>query len=92
MGVGYGRRMSRVDFFAAPSREELGQELRQAFREMRLEDVQETEPAEGEALLGVVFADGPGTPQLEERADELRVALASLMTGGPSVTYKIIAA
>lgn len=83
--------MSRVDFFAAPDRDELGEELRQAFRELRLDDVQETEPADGEALLGVVFADGLQAAELEERAEELRIALAALLTGGPSVSYEIIA-
>ncbi|MDO9354195.1 MAG: hypothetical protein Q7T55_10895 [Solirubrobacteraceae bacterium] len=83
--------MSRVDFFAVPDRAELGQELRQAFRELGLDDVQETEPADGGALLGVVFADGLEAAELEGHAEELRVALASLLTGGPSVTYKLVA-
>lgn len=82
--------MSRVDFFAAPERAELGDELRQAFRELRLEDVQETEPTEAEALLGVAFADGIPAKELDERAEELRTALAALMTGGPSVSYKLV--
>jgi hypothetical protein len=84
--------MSSVDFFAVPDRAELGQELRQAFREHRLGDVQETEPVDGDALLGVVFADGLNATELEGRAEELRVALASLLTGGPAVTYRLVAA
>ncbi|MDQ8043889.1 MAG: hypothetical protein AAGC46_04375 [Solirubrobacteraceae bacterium] len=83
--------MSRVDFFSSSDRSELAEELGQAFDELGLDDVQKIEPTPAEALLSVRFIDDVAEPDLAARAEALQVTLASLLTGGPDLTFEVVA-